>query len=87
MSGAERFAKRPVPVEAWLWNGEPDWELELWLGDDFETWLPSSRQLVIRTLEGEITASAGDYIIRGVAGEHYPCKPDIFAATYEEASA
>jgi hypothetical protein len=40
--------------------------------------------LVIPTLEGEHTASIGDYIIRGVKGEFYPCKPDIFMATYEE---
>ena len=40
--------------------------------------------LVIATLEGEMTAKPGDWIIRGVAGEFYPCKPDIFAATYEE---
>jgi hypothetical protein len=41
--------------------------------------------LVIPTLEGEHLASPGDWIIRGVAGEFYPCKPDIFAATYEAA--
>ena len=40
--------------------------------------------LVIRTLEGDMRAEIGDYIIRGVKGEFYPCKPDIFAATYEE---
>jgi hypothetical protein len=39
----------------------------------------------IRTLEGDIKASTGDYIIKGVRGEFYPCKPDIFAATYEVA--
>jgi len=39
----------------------------------------------INTLEGTITASPGDYIIRGVKGEFYPCKPDIFAETYEQA--
>jgi hypothetical protein len=38
----------------------------------------------IPTLEGEMTASIGDYIIRGVKGEYYPCKPDIFEATYEK---
>jgi hypothetical protein len=37
----------------------------------------------IPTLEGEMTASIGDYIIRGVQGEYYPCKPDIFEITYE----
>jgi hypothetical protein len=41
-------------------------------------------RLVIKTLEGEMTASVGDYIIRGVNGEFYPCKPDIFSKTYEE---
>lgn len=40
--------------------------------------------LVIKTLEGEHLASIGDYIIRGVHGEYYPCKPDIFRETYEE---
>lgn len=39
----------------------------------------------IRTLEGETLVISGDYIIRGVKGEHYTCKPDIFQATYEEA--
>ena len=40
--------------------------------------------LVIHTLEGDMEASIGDYIIKGVNGEFYPCKPDIFAKTYEE---
>lgn len=40
-------------------------------------------ELLISTLEGVMTASVGDFIIRGVKGEFYPCKPDIFAATYE----
>lgn len=47
---------------------------------------PIKRQVYIKTLEGTMTASVGDWIIRGVAGEVYPCKPDIFAATYEEVS-
>ena len=41
--------------------------------------------LIIHTLEGDMLANVGDWIIRGVAGEFYPCKPDIFAATYEPA--
>ena len=44
---------------------------------------PEENQVLIRTLEGVMTAEAGDWIIRGVKGEFYPCKPDIFAATYE----
>lgn len=58
----------------------------------FEYWCKEHRakgfkyrgpKLVIPTLEGEMTADAGDWIIKGVAGEFYPCKPDIFVATYE----
>lgn len=43
--------------------------------------------LIIKTLEGEHVATIGDYIIRGVKGEFYPCKPDIFEATYEPVEA
>ena len=50
------------------------------------TYDPIKRRVYIKTLEGTMTASLGDWIIRGVAGEFYPCKPDIFAATYEEVS-
>jgi len=42
-----------------------------------------NRQLYINTLEGTMRASDGDYIIRGLRGEHYPCKPDVFLAKYE----
>lgn len=45
-----------------------------------------TEQQVIHTLEGDMTAQVGDYIITGVKGERYPCKPDIFHATYEEAA-
>lgn len=41
----------------------------------------------IRTLEGWMTAALGDYVIKGIAGEFYPCKPDIFEATYEDVGA
>jgi hypothetical protein len=44
---------------------------------------PSDGLMVIRTLEGDMKVSLGDWVIRGVQGEFYPCKPDIFAATYE----
>ena len=45
---------------------------------------PANGDLLIRTLEGDMRVSVGDYVIRGVQGEFYPCKPEIFAATYEE---
>ena len=47
---------------------------------------PATGELVIRTLEGDMRATHGDWIIRGVQGEFYPCKPDIFEATYELAA-
>ncbi|MDN6798136.1 MAG: hypothetical protein L0L50_02335 [Propionibacterium sp.] len=46
---------------------------------------PADGSLIIRTLEGDMRVAPGDYVIRGVRGEFYPCKPDIFAATYEPA--
>lgn len=82
------YRKKPVVIEAMQFTGEPSDELELWLGDWFESWIPSREQLVIRTLESnEHTASAGDWIIKGVQGEFYACKPQIFAATYEPVDA
>ena len=45
---------------------------------------PATGDLMIRTLEGDMHASPGDYVIKGVQGEFYPCKPAIFAKTYEE---
>lgn len=45
---------------------------------------PFDTGLIVHTLEGTMYANLGDYIIKGIAGEFYPCKPDIFAATYEE---
>ena len=44
----------------------------------------TEREIVIHTLEGDMTASPGDYIITGLRGEQYPCKPDVFTATYAE---
>lgn len=65
------------------WTGENCAEIDAFLDDTEET-LPG-HPIVIETLEGDVTAQVGDWIIRGVQGELYPCKPDIFAATYEPA--
>jgi len=56
-------------------------EFRLSLGDNYAI---QDGTLIIKTLEGQHAATIGDYIICGVAGEYYPCKPDIFIATYEE---
>lgn len=85
---AKRYRKRPVIIEAVLFAGSEQSadEVAEWCGGVkwvrhvvTDEWVVS-----IPTLEGWMTASPGDYIIRGVQGEFYPCKPDIFAATYEE---
>ena len=81
-----RFRKRPVLIEAVQWTGDNFIEIDAFLLGGtrlFETY-PSQGIIKILTLEGEMIASIGDWIIKGVKGEFYPCKPDIFEATYEE---
>ena len=85
------FRKKPVVIEARQFHDdESGYAIINWInegqhaiGRDLAQWVNGT--LVIPTLEGEITASPGDWILRGVAGEHYPCKPEIFDATYEAA--
>lgn len=80
-----KFRKRPVVIEAWQFlNNQSPW----WVGDAMRKgsmWFQggSSPYYTIKTLEGEMRANYGDWIIQGIKGELYPCKPDIFAATYE----
>jgi len=84
-----QFRKRPVVIEAVQFDGAlPVVEAPQWLFDAVaarKVWR-AGNVLHIVTLEGTMTASQGDWIIRGVKGELYPCKPDIFEATYEPAS-
>jgi hypothetical protein len=85
------FRKKPVVIEAFQWTGGPDqtedpeWACKA-LQDGtmrFENEGTSGVTLMINTLEGIHRANQGDYIIKGVKGEFYPCKPDIFEMTYE----
>ncbi len=90
MSTVERFRKKPVVIEAIHYRGPEDKQLvrefvtgpidEVGAFDDYPEY---QRGLHIETLEGWMHVSAGDWIIKGVRGEFYPCKPDIFEATYE----
>lgn len=77
------FVKKPVQVHAIQWIGDNYEELVDFVGN---VMFPYSFKddVIIKTLEGEVIASRGDWIIRGVNGEYYPCKPDIFEKTYEE---
>lgn len=81
------YRKKPVEIQAALITEANltelatlvDGHLNLTTGEDGE----GTTTLIIPTLEGDMTAHIGDYLIRGVAGEYYACKPDIFAQTYD----
>lgn len=81
-----RYRKKPVVVDAIQWTGNNFKQIKELIANSS----PSERSLkqegnilIIKTLEGDMTASLNDYIIKGVQGEFYPCKPDIFEQTYE----
>lgn len=74
-----KFRKKPVVIEAVQFTGNFT-EIEQFVGGDAEF---RDGQLLVATLEGPLHAANGDWIIKGVKGEFYPCKPDIFEATYE----
>ncbi len=81
-----KYRKKPVVVEAIQWTGENFEELADFVGESARRakYDESDISIKIYTLEGTMTASPGDYIIKGIKGEFYPCKPDIFNATYEK---
>ena len=82
---ARAYRKKPVVVETVQWTGENHAEMCEFIDPEvFE--IKPKEGLIIHTLEGDHHASPGDYIIKGVNGEFYPCKPDIFAKTYEPAT-
>lgn len=84
-----KFRKKSVEIEARQYlNDANSYEVLHWInegqlanGKRFATW--KNNTLTVPTLEGELIASIGDWIIKGVSGEFYPCKPEIFAVTYD----
>ena len=83
----QKFQKKPVVIEAVQFTGSNHREVLSFvypdLSEDAIVGAETMRlPVVIETMEGDMTASPGDWIIKGVKGEFYPCKPDIFAATY-----
>jgi len=80
-----KFVKKPVVIEAMQFTNEMKDRVFNFVScnryADFDE--QGNPVLKIQTLEGDMTASLGDWIIRGVAGEFYPCKPDIFSASYD----
>lgn len=87
MIEVKQFRKLPVVIEAvqLTWSNFED--VKAWSGSQYWSRPPmrAITGLKVPTLEGVHEASIGDWIIKGVAGEFYPCKPDIFALTYEPA--
>ncbi len=88
-----KYRKKPVEIEAFKWTGGIDQTEEPeWIVKAIKDGVVSLRgegtpkvHMLIDSLEGVMTAQVGDYIIKGVHGEFYPCKPDIFEETYEPA--
>lgn len=93
-----KYRKKPVLIEAKKWNGNNIYEIVSFIENGIELKSKVDREkfmdyesivkkegLTIRTLEGLMKAEVGDYIIKGIKGEFYPCKPDIFEITYEKA--
>lgn len=85
----DKYRKKPVVIEAVQWNGENFQQIDEFTGGNkvhrVGSWDKSvDNSIVIPTLEGDHRALVGDYIIKGVQGEFYPCKPDIFEQTYEK---
>lgn len=83
-----KYRKKPVVIDAFKWTGGPDQiEDPEWIVSRMKMGQVSfaDGRMFIKTLEGIMEAQPGDYIIRGIKGEIYPCKPDIFEATYEAA--
>ena len=85
-----KYRKKPVEVEAFQYTGElinaPEWAKEAFEKNIMfygVSYLKGTHQLFIKTLEGNHHVSINDYIIKGIKGELYPCKADIFNATYE----
>lgn len=81
MTKVIRYRKKPMIVDVIQYTGSNGMEVGLFVGYADRN---EKNQFVISTLEGVMRADVGDYIIRGVAGEFYPCKPDIFEQTYEK---
>jgi len=79
-----KFRKKPIVIEAIQWNGSNgDYAAVQALDENGAVSFEPIGGLYITTLEGDMRADIGDWIIKGVKGELYPCKPDIFKATYE----
>lgn len=89
-----KYRKLPVEIDAFEYDGDlknrsgeyyvPDWAVNAFETGVLHYGAKVPWELYIKTIEGKMHVSVGDYVIRGVNGELYPCKPDIFEKTYEK---
>lgn len=80
-----KYRTKPCEIEAIQWDGTNLDELKEFVGESLEYDIIDTvvANIRIKTLEGVMHASVGDYIIKGLRGEFYPCKPDVFVKKYE----
>jgi hypothetical protein len=78
-----KFRKKPIVIDAINWDGTQEARDKLFKFGGLDKY-NSGGELLIHTLEGIMTSEIGDWVIKGIKGEFYPCKPDIFEKTYEK---
>ena len=78
-----KYMKKLIIVDAVQWTGNNMEEIKSFLDENGGVYTINNNSFIINTLEGNMLASLGDYIIKGIHGEFYPCKPDIFKETYD----
>ncbi len=78
-----RYRTKPCEILAIQYLGTEDSFEEVREFCDNDSLFMKNNQVIIKTLEGDMIASPGDYIIKGLRGEYYPCKPDVFEKKYE----
>jgi hypothetical protein len=87
----KNYRKKPVVIQAIQWDGTEEKAIEIASNEDFEGMLDYKpghfSGFFINTLEGQMEVSPNDYVIKGLKGEFYPCKPEIFELSYDSADA
>jgi hypothetical protein len=84
MNEIKRFVKKPIPIQAIQYLTENVNQVSKFIGDFPHKIIESDQLIVISTLEGDHLVRHGDYVIKGIYDEFYPCKPDIFEDSYTE---
>ena len=81
----KQYSKKPVTIEAIQLTDKNHSEIIQWLSSyNVESYTLNSFEFYVKTLEGDMKANVGDYIIKGIKNEFYPCREDIFKMTYDE---